>query len=369
MINLRLKSSNRGAAVLFITLILLIASTLIIIFAANQGKLLQNITANQTRNSQAYAAAEAGLEYGINYLQTHAATILANPVSGYIPAYSDSNTTQTLANNSTFTITYSNPIANNYTIILISSTGTSPDGSSTRTVSQQVASSSIVTNPGQISLSSKGTVSMSGSSSIVNPTYNQTIQSASTVSMSGNSSTTTGSGGSSPGHIGADITQNSTTLQNTSQNDFFADYFGTTNTASIQASAAHYYSNSSSTNYSSTLNGMTGSLIWIDQTGGTASINGNITIGSAINPVILVVNGGLSLSGNMTIYGFIFVLGTTGITTLTGNIAIHGALVTTDNLNISGNITLTYDTSVLNNLKNQSGTSLYAKIPGSWRDF
>lgn len=362
--------TKNGATILIITVILLIASTLILLFAATQGKLLQKITGNQTRNSEAYSAAEAGLEYGINYLRTNSATILANPVSGYITNYSDSNMTQTLANNSQFTINYSNPIANNYTIILISATGTSADGSSTRTVSQEVSSNALVTNPGNISLSSKGSVSMSGSSSIVNTTYNQTILSAQAVNMSGSASTTTSSGGSVPGNIGTDITQNSTPLQNTSQDDFFANYFGTTDTSSVQATATDYYSNSSNTNYSSTLNGKNGTMIWIDQTGGsTATINGSVTIGTIANPVILVVNGSLSLSGNVTINGFIFVLGTTGITTLTGNSVINGALATSDDLNITGNIAIQYNSTILNNLKTQPGTSFYAKIPGTWKDF
>lgn len=362
--------NNRGATIIIFTLILLIASTLIIIFAANQGKILQKITANQTRNSEAYAAAEAGLEFGINYLHDNSATILANPVSGYIPAYSDSSTTQSLANGSGFTITYSNPIANNYNIILISSTGTSADGSSSRTVSQQVTSSAIVTNPGQITLSSKGSVTLGGSSNIINQVYNSTIMSALAVTLGGSSSTTTSAGGSTPGNIGADITQNSAFLQNTSQDDFFALYFGTTDTSSVQANVAHYYSNSSSTNYSSVLDGMSGTSIWIDQTGGsTATINGSVIIGTTNNPVVIIVNGSLSLSGNVTINGFLFVLGTTGITTLTGSSVINGALITSDNLNITGNIILRYDSDVLENLSNQPGTTFYAKIAGTWKDF
>src|SRR3990167_4614051 len=128
-----------GATTLIMTLVLLMLSTLIILFAAQYGRLQDKAISNINRSHQAFEAAQAGLEYGVNYLNKFSTAILANPVSGYIPAYSDSNTNNVaLANNSRYTITYSNPVAFNYKLIKISSTGTSDDGTSTRTVSQLV---------------------------------------------------------------------------------------------------------------------------------------------------------------------------------------------------------------------------------------
>jgi hypothetical protein len=153
-----------------------------------------------------------------------------------------------------------------------------------------------------------------------------------------------------------------------SQSDFFATYFGAPSDA-IQGSVAHYYNNSASTNYSGTLAGMTGTSIWIDQIGGTATINGSITIGTADNPVLLIVNGNLSLSGNVTINGFVFVIGTNDITSLTGNVTINGGMATTDTLNMTGSIQLVYNSTIIDNLQNQSSMLYYAKVPGSWKDF
>ncbi len=62
-------------------------------------------------------------------------------------------------------------------------------------------------------------------------------------------------------------------------------------------------------------------------------------------------------------------LGQHGNTTLSGNTQITGGMATSDNLNMSGNIRLNYDPSVLNNLQNLGSMSYYSKVPGSWKEF
>lgn len=372
MINLYRNPQNicKGGAILIVTIMLLVTTTLIIIFAANQGIILQKISSNQNQKQQAFEAAEAGLGFAINYLQQNSAAIIAGPVNGYIPAYSNSSTTNVaLANGSHYSFTYSNPIQNNYNLIAITSTGTSSDGTSTHVVSEQVQFGSMVNNPGTAALTGKGTVNMSGNSTVANSSTNQTIIAGTTVSLSGSSQTVTSGGVSSTaGNIRSDISQNSGTLSTESNSDFFASYFGNSPSA-IQSKVANYYSNSSDTNYSSTLNGMTGTSIWIDQTGGVARISGDTTIGSAAQPVLLIVNGSLSLSGDVTIYGYVFVIGTAGIETLTGDTRVFGGMVTTDTVNMSGNINVNYSSSVLSAMQNLGSMRYYAPVSGSWKDF
>ncbi len=74
---------------------------------------------------------------------------------------------------SKFSIVYTNPVANNYTIIQITSTGTSADGTATRVVSQQVEYGSLLFSPPQLPLVSKGSVSISGNAGITNLTNKQ----------------------------------------------------------------------------------------------------------------------------------------------------------------------------------------------------
>lgn len=361
---------QQGAAVLVMTLVLVTISTLLILLSGKYGVMESRSVSNINRNYQAYEAAVAGMEYGINYLTQNNATILANPVSGYIPNYSDSNTSNvTLANNAKYTITYSNPIANDYTLIKIVSTGTSDDGTSTKTISQLVKFGSMLENVPTSPIISQADISLGGNSEIINIYGNSTVQSGGTTSLSGSASTQLSSGTSSTaGHIGADITQSISGIASETQNDFFASYFGQSPTA-IQGSVAHYYSNSSNTNYSSTLGGMNGTSIWINQSSGTtAQLNSNTTIGSSTNPVLMIVNGNLTISGNVTIYGYVFILGDTN-TTLLGSLNIIGSVGSTGNISASGSIQINYSPSTLSNLQNANTIRYYAKVPGSWKDF
>ncbi len=367
MINFFLK--KRGAATLLFTVVLLTLSTLVVLFATNFAVMQGKITANLNRNLQAFEAAEAGLEFGINYLKVNSAAILANPVGGFIQPFSNASTTNVvLVNNSRFTIAYTNPVASNYTRISITSTGSSDDGTSTRVIRQEVGYGSVVANPPAVPLTSMSAVSLGGNSTVRNTISNTTIMAGQAVTISGSGQTVLGSGVSSTsGNILADIQQNAASLQSISQVDFFTTYFGVT-MAGVKSNISNYYNNSSDTNYSSTLNGMTGTSIWIDQTGGTAKINGNVTIGTADNPVLLIVNGNLDIMGDVVIYGFIFVLGET-TTDLLGSVTLYGSMAAQSNINLTGKFNLNYDPTTLTNLRNQNALRYYAKVPGTWRDF
>lgn len=363
--------SYQGAATLIIAVVFIMLSTLIIIFAARNGLMHSKISANTARNSQAYEAAEAGLEYGINYLDQNSATIIASPTNGFINFTNANTTNVALSNGSKFSIVYTNPTVNDYTMIQITSTGQSDDNSSTRSVSQVVKRSSIIANTGTHALTSKSNINITGNGSISNLTSSQTVASGGTVAFGGNGSTyTSGGQQSDAGGILADVTQNVGALSSATTNDFFASYFGTTSTSAVRSQANYSYSSNSSANYSSTLNGIQGAMIWIDaNNGSTASLSGNTVIGSASNPVLLIVNGSFSISGNVTVYGMVFVLGDSGLTTLTGNNNIIGTIVSTETMNISGNTFVSYDQSVLDNLKNSASMTTWAKVSGSWKDY
>jgi Tfp pilus assembly protein PilX len=353
MTNLYRKKQN-GAATFLITIVMLVSITLIVIFAANYSVMEQKISANSTRNLQAYEAAEAGLEFGINYLQKNSATILASKVGGYVQPYSDSNT-----------ITYSNPIASNYILILVSSTGVNNDGTATKVVSQLVEFGSILFKPPTSPITGKGTVTMTGHDQVINMQGNTTIVAGSTVSMSG-SAVTQAQGGvsSTSGHINSDISQNNATFVNETTSNFFSSFFGASiNT--VKSSANVVYTNLGS--YGAVLNNQKGVTIWIDQTSGNASISGNNTIGTSSQPVLLIVNGNLDITGNTTIYGFIVVLGA-ATTEITGSSNITGGILAADNLILTGSSQITYNSSIIN-IVQQSSSNYYAKVPGSWRDF
>jgi Tfp pilus assembly protein PilX len=93
------------------------------------------------------------------------------------------------------------------------------------------------------------------------------------------------------------------------------------------------------------------------------NVNGNVTLGTVASPQIsyysgdttiqgngnasgsgiLVVNGGLTIQGNLDFTGLIIVLGTTQITTVTGNATVYGAIWTTDlSLTVGGSAAVRY---------------------------
>jgi Tfp pilus assembly protein PilX len=361
---------QQGAATLLITIIMLVSITMIILFAASYSVIQQKITSNSYQNTQAFEAAEAGMEFGIVYLQQNSSAILSSPTNGYIPVYTSTNTQNVvLANSSKFSIAFTNPVQNNYNLILITSTGTSYDGTATHTLMQQVAFGSLLSTPPTLPLISKGAVSMTVNSIVSNPNTNSTIESASSVHFTGNAQTliTGGAVGSNSANTNSDVQQSNATIAAMANTTFFQTFFGASE-AAVQATVQHSYTNSSSTDYSSILNGMTGTSIWITQTSGNALIGNNTVIGSTANPVLLIVNGSLTMSGNAIIYGIIYVIG--GISAnLSGNSTINGGIISTGAMSLAGNTRINFNTAILSAVQRQLQTTYFAKVPGTWRDF
>ncbi len=360
--------SQRGASTLLMTLILITLSTMIVIFAANYGMMQSKSITNLTRHEQSFDAAQAGLEYGINYLKKNSAIILLTPINGFI-SYTDSSITNVaLPNNSRFTISYSNPTAFNYNLIRVRSVGASDDGTATKTVSQLVQFGSLLLNIPTKSVMSIGSVTLSNSAQISNNSYNSNIQTGSTLAINNIASTSTSSGiSSTAGNFKSDISQNDAALTGKSSNDFFASYFGLS-PATVASSIGSYYSSSSDKDYSSLLNGVQGTSIWIDQTGGTATISGTTIIGSTTNPVVLIIKGNMIISTSAIIFGFIYL--DNPLTAQINNSAIVvGSLATTGPLSLTSSARVIYSGSTLNNIQNQNSMKYFAKIPGSWKDF
>ncbi len=73
---------------------------------------------------------------------------------------------------------------------------------------------------------------------------------------------------------------------------------------------------------------------------GDTTIKGN---GNASGAGILIVDGGLTIQGSLEFTGLIIVLGTTQITTVTGNATVYGAIWTTDlSLSVGGSAAVRY---------------------------
>ncbi|MEK6748693.1 MAG: hypothetical protein AABY83_05750 [Pseudomonadota bacterium] len=115
-----------------------------------------------------------------------------------------------------------------------------------------------------------------------------------------------------------------------------------------------------------------GGLVWVDN---ALKLNGPITIGSSDDPVVLVVNGDLTITdANATIFGVIYVAGKLAMSD--GN--MWGGILAEGTADVSGGASIVYDNAVIGQGKGSNGKTTiqnslrigyYSKLPGSWRDF
>ena len=109
-------------------------------------------------------------------------------------------------------------------------------------------------------------------------------------------------------------------------------------------------------------------LIWV-----TGDCNPTGDVGSAAHPVLLVVEGDITLNAGSQFYGLLYLfdpLGGTPKLIANGNAHLHGAVFAHDgvDLQLNGGFVLEYDSKVLENLKDDPSTRGLARIPGAWSD-
>lgn len=370
MTYLRHKSAGHGYALLALSLILLIVCGLITLYTANAWYNHQRIATDEYRQKQAFEAAQGGLDYGLAYLNANKSTIIKDTNSdGFIDPSPNPLLSSSMTNplsTGSFSVTFSNPTNNNFQTILITSKGISQDGLVNHTVSQMVSVARTLFQAPTFTITALGNVTLQGSVNITNTINNKTMTSGGTTNLIGAANTTISTGTSSTSHgIKSDVTQNA--YPGVTLDQFFNMFFNST-PQDVKSQMDTIYTNAASTNYSSLLdnsNPNRGNLVWIEQTGGTANIQGNITIGTTTSPVLLIVNGDLSMSGGATLNGLLYVT-QSWINKGSGNVNINGGIIIGGDLTANGNPTVTYNTEILNNIQNLGP---YTKVIGSWKDF
>ncbi len=329
----------------------------------------QKEQSSEYQQHMGFQAAEAGLEYGIGYLFNNESTVLQDTDSnGFIDPLSNSSVTNVaLSNGGQYSITYTNTVADSYQTLEVAATGHASNGEAQRTIRQLLRIYPTLVNTPPAGIIAKEDVDLGGNVGIVNTVTGTTIWSGGGTDLSGSAGTWTTSGGaasSDSGTIGPDIAQNDAGLSSLSNDAFFTMFFGQSK-ATVEQNANLVFNNSGNTSMNSSLNGVVGKSIWINQTGGEARINAGTVIGSPSQPVILIVNGSLKANGGATIYGVVYVIGDWD-NNGGGNLDIIGAAIVEGSLSSTGTPNVTYDSSVLNNA---TEIGQYTKVAGSWRDF
>jgi len=203
---------------------------------------------------------------------------------------------------------------------------------------------------------SGASVTLQGSPAVINPSVTtssfnfpgSTVVSSGTVSVGGAATTqvSNGSGGlvvsSNKNGLAGDVVPN---YSGASAGSLFNAFFNATK-AQIQATATTVINTNITASNFSTLNGHTGETVWLN--GNINTNGGSVTIGTSSNPVILIVNGSVSLGGNasLTVYGVAYVTGTIG-TTGGGSLNGYGQIASEGAINMQGGGTVNFDSSVL----------------------
>jgi hypothetical protein len=108
-----------------------------------------------------------------------------------------------------------------------------------------------------------------------------------------------------------------------------------------------------------------GRIIWVQ---GPATIDSAQVWGTATQPVMLLVQGNLTVSANLQLFGVMYLQGNaTTWTTSAGSTLIQGAVVAEGDLSVQGAPTIVFNPDVLRTINLTQGSLV--RIPGSWRDF
>jgi hypothetical protein len=110
-----------------------------------------------------------------------------------------------------------------------------------------------------------------------------------------------------------------------------------------------------------------GRIVWVQ---GPATIDSNLVLGSVGSPVMLVLQGNLTVTANLQLFGMLYMFDPSGTNTWTtgaGSTVIDGAVVAEGDLTITGTPTISFDPVVLRTISTTQGSLV--RVPGSWRDF
>jgi PilX N-terminal len=107
-------------------------------------------------------------------------------------------------------------------------------------------------------------------------------------------------------------------------------------------------------------------IFWVEAPGGM-QLNGNLSFGDATNPLVVVVNGNITINGTMDITGLLYASDSSWDNTGGGSAFLRGAAVTEGSWTGNGTPDILFDSSVLKKLAKTPG--VFIKIPGSWKDF
>lgn len=349
---------QRGSATLLLATVILFSITVVSLYGAKVAVMEQRISANQYRGSQAYLAAEAGLDAAISQLSRQAILTAGAASAGGILAGKSYTGTVTDPHNSplgSYTVNYTNPTANNFDLLALTVTGTDATGTASHSFNLRVNYTAFLRNPPPGASVVRGSVTLSGSAKIMNtaaPGGNEITVWSGGATSAAPSNTVTSAGN------GSGVIEDANLGALAPGDGFFENFFSAgrqdvENISAVVTCGAGGCTDTDVVNVASP-NG----LIWVN---GDLSIVGNTQLGSSTNPIILIVDGALTLQhASASITGVVYTTqdwnGANNKSTVNGAIVVDGDF-STDRL------TVNYDSGVLTTLQNRG---VYVPVLGSW---
>jgi Tfp pilus assembly protein PilX len=419
-------TNQRGAAVLLVSVVLLIAVTMVVMFAARVGILDQRISGNELRHKVAFSNAEAGLDQAAAYLRANPVLHDGNIADGWatctgstaifpcdvvgaemvFATVSVGISITSSVNNITALPQSKSYLVKTATKTIALGTGTSDDGTGAAIAQVAFAKTSLLT-PGQVPPLMVPSGNLSGNFNIVpnpnggGPGVPISVWAKTTLDTSGANWKTCDHGEfkdggavcmdtkgdgvtgaswsgcscaaerSNSGNVNPDIVLYSSANFPASP---FVYLFGDDTSGDTLASLkpeikaraeATGLVLADCTNLASAFNGLSDSaLVWVT---GDCTIGSNVTIGSRTKPIILVVEGELRVNAGAEVWGVLMGLAQF---VLNGGPIIHGSAISEIPSDLTnGTYSQVYDESVFDNLRDDTVNTAIAKVSYSWRDF
>ncbi|MFN3860120.1 MAG: hypothetical protein ACK4R2_01460 [Roseateles sp.] len=105
-------------------------------------------------------------------------------------------------------------------------------------------------------------------------------------------------------------------------------------------------------------------IIWVD---GPLTISSNRVIGAVTDPVVIIADGDLTLSGPFQVSGMLVSRGNVSWSNSSGMTSlVNGIVLAEGNVQTDGTMDIVYDTKVVNQLRNRIGS--FVRVPGGWRE-
>lgn len=363
-------ATQRGS-VLTTSMILLFAITMVTVMSAKLSVTDLRLSGNEIKSVQAIHSADAGLEDMLSRLAdaTQRVIMLADVNADSQP---DGAINGILGNvEQSYAVTLVAQTPGNFTRIWVNAVGCADTCSGTcssscpyhKAVSQLVVVNPVVNAPPNAPLVARGSVAIPSSPDVINNIGPEVVRSGG--GYTDNSATTLISNGVDVSALAPAppfVVSNDTILLAMTTDAYFESFFSASKTV-VQASAQTLTCGGLCLKADLHTALASNNVVWVNDDVTLL----NDTFGSAANPVIIIVNGNLEIRGGATVYGLVYVTALTWDANGAGNANINGTAIAEGNFATNGNITITYDPTVMNNLNNI--VTGVGKVSGTWSDF